>query len=73
MATTRLPVFALALVLGERPEREWLLYAHAPLGDRQQVGLTIPDFQTVTVDVPVRGAFYRVAEKPGAPPAVSRL
>ena len=72
-ATTRLAVFALALVLGEKPQREWLVYAHAPLGDRRQVGLVIPDFQTVTVDVPVAGAFYRVLEKPGAPPVVSRL
>ena len=39
---TELPVFALALVLGERPEREWLVYAHAPLGMKRGVEVTLP-------------------------------
>ena len=61
--TTEIPVFALALVQGEAPERQWLVYAHAPLGARQDVGVTIPDWEQVRIDVPVGGAFYLVTEQ----------
>jgi hypothetical protein len=60
---TRLPVFALALVTGAAPGRQWLLYAHAPSGDRQSVSITIPDYKPVTVDVSVGGSFYLVDER----------
>lgn len=59
------PVFALALTRGQAPEREWLIYAHAPLGDRRDVALTIPGYTNVVVSVPVAGAFFEVAEKTG--------
>lgn len=61
--TTHLPVFSLARVIGEKPEREWLLYAHAPLGDKEGVRITIPDYGKVTVDVDLGGSFYLVSEK----------
>lgn len=61
---TRLEVFALALERGAKPNREWLVYAHAPLGDRKAVRITIPDFAgPVTIDVPVGGAFHAVSER----------
>jgi hypothetical protein len=60
---TQLPVFALALVKGEAPERRWLLYAHAPSGDRQSVLITIPDYKQVQVDVSVGGSFYLIDEQ----------
>lgn len=55
--TTRIPVFALARQIGD----EYLVYAHAPMGDRQNVEIEIPEYGTVTVDV-VReeGSFYHV-------------
>lgn len=65
-ADTTLPVFALALATGESPERRWLVYAHAPLGERTGVQVTIPDGKAVTIDVPIAGAFYLVDEKTGA-------
>src|SRR5205823_6082993 len=38
--TTEIAVFSLTLVKGTSPAREWLVYAHAPLGDRRNVLLT---------------------------------
>ena len=46
---TPLPVFALALAQGTAPARQWLLYAHAPLGDRKAVGVTIPGYKQVSI------------------------
>ncbi len=59
---TRLPVLAIALQMGTVPNRQWLLYAHAPMGDRTNVGITIPGYTQVFVNVPVRGAFYLTRE-----------
>ena len=61
--TTDVPVFSMALVLGESGSRRWLLYAHSPLADRKGVQIALPQFGQVTVDVPRRGAFYEVIEK----------
>ena len=63
--TTNLPVFSLALVQGKEGARKWLVYAHSPLEDREDVAITIPNFQAVTVDVPQAGAFYVVEEGTG--------
>ena len=61
---TALPVFSLALVKGQKPQREWLVYAHAPLGARRHVGVTLPDFGKVTLDVVTQsGSFYLLSEK----------
>jgi len=61
--TTQLPVFAIALVTGAAPARQWLLYAHAPMGERRSVLITIPGYKQVVVDVPVGGSFYLVDER----------
>jgi len=60
---TEIPVFSLALVKGEKGARRWLVYAHSPLQERQNVAITIPEYGKITVDVPVAGAFYMVDEK----------
>jgi hypothetical protein len=60
---TNIPVFSLALVAGREPQRRWLLYAHSPLQDRDDVEITIPELGAVTVDVPRAGAFYTIDEK----------
>ena len=60
--STEIPVFSLARVLGDRANREWLVYAHAPKGERQAVTIRIPGHSEITVDVPVEGAFYHVRE-----------
>ncbi len=69
--STKLPVFALARVVGESPHREWLLYAYAPLGDRNGVNITVPGYGTVGVDVPTNGAFYHLVEGEDTPHPVT--
>lgn len=59
---TTIPVFSLARVLGAKPAREWLVYAHSPLQHRRDVTITVPDYGTVTVDVSVGGSIYHVKE-----------
>jgi hypothetical protein len=57
-----IPVFALALKKGEAPNREWLVYAHAPAQQRDGVTIEVPDFGDVVMDVPVGGAFLHLEE-----------
>jgi hypothetical protein len=68
-----LPVFTLARVIGEKPRREWLLYAHAPRGDRKGVTVDIPDYKKVKVDIHLSGSFYHIVEKDGAIEPVGRV
>lgn len=60
-----LPVFTLARVIGVKPDREWLLYAHAPRGDRKDVEVDIPGYMKITVDISLGGSFYHIQEKGG--------
>lgn len=55
-------VFALARVIGETPNREWLVYAHSPLQARENVVITVPGYGGITVDVAREGSFYLVNE-----------
>lgn len=59
---TEIPVFALALAIGEQPNRKFLLYAHAPQGNRQGVEIAIPRYRKVVVDVAQGGSFYQIDE-----------
>lgn len=59
---TVIPVFSLAYELGEKGERRWLVYAHAPLVDRNDVEITVPNYGPVTVSVERRGSFFLVTE-----------
>lgn len=61
--TTQLPVYALALQQGRAPGRQWLIYAHAPMGARGNVQVTIPDYRQVTINAEVAGSFYVVDER----------
>lgn len=63
---TKIRVFALARVLGDKPKREWLLYAHAPLGGEKRVAIDVPGYRRITVDVSPAGSFYLVTEAGGA-------
>lgn len=56
---------ALARVIGQSNQREWLVYAHAPVGPRNQVQVEIPEYKKIVLDVPVAGAFYYVRESDG--------
>lgn len=60
---TNIPVFSLALVIGKKNTRRWLVYAHSPFEDRQRVTIIIPEFGKVTVNVPRTGVFHLIDEK----------
>jgi hypothetical protein len=62
---TPIPVFGLALVMGEAPSREWLVYAHAPVEAKERVSISIPGYKSVIVDVPRAGGFFLVKESDG--------
>lgn len=69
---TEIPVFSLARVLGDKPNREWLVYAFAPQGEENNVRIKIPEdsldgntsivAQEIVVDVSQEGSFYYVKE-----------
>lgn len=59
----RFKVFTLARTIGEAPNREWLVYAHAPLGEQQDVAVTIPGYREVILPmVAIAGTFYHITE-----------
>lgn len=60
--STNIPVFSLAIALGEIGSRRWLLYAHSPLENRRNVEITLPEFGKLTIDVPRAGTFQLVEE-----------
>jgi hypothetical protein len=60
---SELPVFSLAMVIGEPPEREWLIYAHSPIKDRQGVRISIPGYGQIIMDVKTAGNFCHILEK----------
>jgi hypothetical protein len=60
---TKIPVYSLALTKGRTPQRQWLVYAHAPLGEQKRVTINIPEYRPIRVDVAVEGSFYLVDEK----------
>jgi hypothetical protein len=66
------PVFTLARVLGKTPDREWLLYGHAPRGDRKGVEVEIPGYRDVAVDIGLGGSFYHIRESDGTVVPVGR-
>ncbi len=57
---TVIEVWSLALRLGEAPNREWLLFAYAPLRDQADVKITVPGFGELTIDVPRGDGVFRV-------------
>jgi len=61
--STGLSVFPLALVLGESPNREWLVYVHSPLKDMERVSIDLPGYGALTVGASPAGCFYHVVEK----------
>jgi hypothetical protein len=59
------PVWAQAHVIGEKPNRRWLVFAYAPLADKKAVKIMIPDGETITLDVPQAGVYAVVEEGKG--------
>jgi hypothetical protein len=60
--TTPLAVYAIALERGRKPEREWLVYAFAPLNVGTEVEVTIPGGPNTRVPASCGGSFSLVRE-----------
>ncbi|MFW5803519.1 MAG: LamG-like jellyroll fold domain-containing protein, partial [Verrucomicrobiota bacterium] len=59
----KLRVLALALELGEKPNRRWLIYAHAPLGAVDRPSVEISELGKVQLPFVARsGSFFTVEE-----------
>lgn len=65
-STTPIPVFSIALTLGTKPNREWLVYVNAPDGALSNVSITVPgyDRSPFVVRIPVDGTFIHLTEQP---------
>jgi hypothetical protein len=57
-----LPVYALALERGERPHREWLVYAFAPMDIERESEVTVPGGPVVKITATDGGSFVLVHE-----------
>lgn len=62
---TEFRVYALARVIGAKPHRYWLIYAHAPRGPEKDITVSIPDFAQIKINVSEAGSFYLVQEHSG--------
>ena len=61
---TEIPVYSLALERGSGRERQWLVYAHAPLARADvPVTVTIPGYGPAKVSASLGGSFSLVTEK----------
>lgn len=68
--TTPLAVYSLALVRGQAPRREWLVYAFSPLRSSGVVSVRIPDGPEAMVRTAMGGAFTLIEE--GNPLPITR-
>ena len=57
-----IPVFAVAHVLGDVPNREWLIFVSCPQGDFATCDITIPGYKAVAVELDSVGKYYLVDE-----------
>jgi hypothetical protein len=63
--SSEIPVFALALRRQVDGNAQWLVYAHAPLGDRAGVSIRVPGYGWFKIDVQRRGSFALLDARTG--------
>ena len=64
---TAINVWAFALVEGEAPDREWLLYVQSPDGNKTDVTVSVPGYKDVLVDSTAKGSFIILNESADVP------
>ncbi|MEM9173611.1 MAG: hypothetical protein AAGC67_00105 [Myxococcota bacterium] len=64
--TSEMPVWAIAYVRGETPNREWLVLAQSPEGNRDDVSIELPGFGAVCASATQSGRYYLADEAAGA-------
>jgi hypothetical protein len=62
---TTIPVYVLARVIGQSPQRTWLVYAEAPSAPINGLTVTIPGYQNIQINANSAGEFYLVDETNG--------
>jgi len=62
---TQVNVWAFAHVLGEKPDRRWLVYTFSPLATLKGVSVTLPGYTAVKLSAAPRGLYHMVNEKTG--------
>ena len=60
--STEIKTWAFAIVKGEVPNREWLIYTQSPEGDMSNSTISIPAYNDVLIDSSVNGNFYILSE-----------
>jgi hypothetical protein len=58
-----IPLYAIALVTGAPPAREWLIYGFSPLRERLGVTVTLPDYGRVRINASPSGKYSYLNEK----------
>ena len=59
-----LKVWAMALERGDKPDRRWLLYAHAPMAAVAGASVALPGYGPVKLPcIPRSGSFFEIREK----------
>ena len=60
--STNIKVWSFALVKGEAPNREWLLYVQSPEGDISNVSISIFNGENILINSSKDGSFYSLSE-----------
>jgi len=60
--SSNIKVWAFALVKGEAPNREWLIYAQSQSGELNNVLINIPQYNEITLSTSLEGNFYTINE-----------
>jgi len=60
---TPVEVWSFAYVIGEAPEREWMVHAQAPKSARTGVEIQVPGYGPINVTATQSGSYYHVIEK----------
>ena len=60
--STAVSAYVLARVIGQSPQRTWLVYVDAPNGPINQLTVTIPNYRNIQVNADSAGEFYLVDE-----------
>ncbi len=61
---TQIPVFAIALKIGNTPNREWLIYTFSPLNYmKENIEVELPNYKSITINSSAIGLYYHIVEK----------
>ncbi len=59
---TIIPVFAIAISMHGKPNREWLLYCFTPINEKRYVNIIIPGYKSVNAECKNNGSYHQINE-----------